>query len=705
MAYSVVYEFRLRDLFTRNARRMARTAQMLKARMRTAGLALLAMERRLKRVGRAMMMRGATITTAMGIPIGAALRGFARMETALLDVRKVFPGTDEQFAGLARGIKQVSTELPLAREEIAKLVEDAARSNVARTAEGLLKYTRVAAEFATAFSLPLDFSSEALAKLKSSLGLSIPELRRLGDTMNWIANNSAASEAAILEVMRRVAALGSAIGGRQGIKGVMALGAAQLAAGVRPDVAATGTRTLLLRLQQMAKPTRDALKRLGLDAHKVARGLTRDMAVTLKLILTRMRAMKAEERGGILADLAGMRAADAFMPLLNNLKLLDDSLRLIEDPLRLGSMNREFKRRTQGMASQARMLANALANLRDSIVEPWAPAIKTLTKRVKRLSQSLAEGHDTIKKFVSGAILGVTGLAVGGAVIGIASWSFGHLLAALRPLGRALMAVGRGIRFFGRAVAAGFLGTSMEALRRYIGRNGMLAALGRMARQIAPRLGWLGIVAGGLMTIWRPLKSFLGSFWEEISSRWQGSELQTIVAQIREGLKSEFSKLIDELTPLADKVAALIPSPIKKGAGWLWKGLSWRSAEDWGFDPRKEAESWGARGKELARRILNPSRGTNYMRRAWDRRGLGRVLRMQYDDIGSASSAVTRSARERIAIETRVRTTLDPIKIDTPASVMLRLPNGGVAGTVPIGAKAPRGRNMAEPAIETPVGP
>lgn len=420
-------------------------------------------ERRLqdfRRVAMSIRNMGLGATMFGTLPTAYAIKGFADYEDALLDIQKVFPGTEAEFDKVKQSIKDMSAAVPLARQEIAKLVEDAAKSNVAKTADGFEKYVTVASQFAVAFGMPIAQSSETLAKLKSALGITIPELRSLGDVMNYVANNSATSEKEVTEQLRRVQSLAKLLATDKDlnlnlaqIRDVIGISAAQTAMGVREEVAATGLRTLLIRLKTLPADTRKALKILRIDTQKFAKLMNEDVGKSFDLLFGKIRELPRERQEAVLQWLGGMKAFDAVAPLLANANEYNRIMALANDTTSsANSMLKEYERRITGTNAHLTMMTNALKNMRDALVGAWAPEIKDATDWVRDFTQSLSNQGGLAKAL--GAVVGIA--AIAGPVlstVGLSALGIAALVQAFSWLGPAVLAATAALGPFGLAVA------------------------------------------------------------------------------------------------------------------------------------------------------------------------------------------------------------------------------------------------------------
>lgn len=490
------------------------------------------LDRSIGTMGRAAASAGRTLTLGVTAPAALAVRQFMQYEDALLDLQKVFPGTAEQMEGLTRHIDRMARVVPLSRVELTQLAEAASRSNIP-LAE-IPEFMRLAAEFSVAFGTTAGESAEKLAKLKTALNLSVPELRQMSDSMNVLANNSAASEAEILEVIRRTAALTKSIGGAGAARQLAALGGAMVASGVEAEVAGTGIRNMWLQLTAGTSATKDvksALKELGLAAPAVAKALTTDTFATVLDLLERIDKKAPDVRARLLGDLFGKRAVDALAPLIGNLGEFRRQLGLISDETRVaGSTQKEYEQRVKGLSSGLRLLRNDLEGIAQVIVQKWLPSIRSGLKAVRSFLQSFDEQPAVVQWAAQ-----ITGaLAVAGPVL----WAFG---AGLQGIVSIVGIAGRTFAWF----AQGGL--------RLLGPLGAIAAAGYAIftnwHQVAPAWNRVGDASDKLFTAIARLTGLDNKSLSGLAGMFDGWDLS-----IAQSAAQAANSLADSLERLADLV-------------------------------------------------------------------------------------------------------------------------------------------------------
>ncbi|MDP1642710.1 MAG: phage tail tape measure protein [Phenylobacterium sp.] len=316
---------------------------------------------------------------ALAVALGAPIRAAMSFESAMADVRKVVDfDTPGQFDEMARGLRAMSREVPIAAEGLASMAAAAGQAGIARGE--ILQFVRSAAMVGTAFDISADAAGEALAHLRTGLNLTTPEAVSLADAMNELSNRQASTAADILDVVTRVGASAKQFGltGEQ----VAGLGSAMLATGQAPEVVATSLRNMgraLTRGEAATKRQREAYQLLGMDATATAKRMQVDAVGTIEDVVARLNKLPAYMRAAVSTDLFGDEAR-ALGPLITNQKLLADSLGIVAEQTNYaGSAQREYDVRSKTSANRAQLFANTLKNLSITVGAILIPVMQGVT--------------------------------------------------------------------------------------------------------------------------------------------------------------------------------------------------------------------------------------------------------------------------------------------------------------------------------------
>lgn len=596
--FTVSYLFAMIDRASKPMQKVARSAQQTRGSVRGLGSAFNAMEsransagtalqrlamkiRNLRTVGRGMHgggLMGGGMMAGIGGGIGMfnaarTVKQYADYETALVNVRKVWVGSEEEYQKMLAGLARLNRTLPLTRQQIAGTLEQSIRAGVADNAKELLDATEQFARFGVAFNVPAEQAAVMFSKMRKALSMTSAEFERFGDTANTVANKFPMSELELFEILRRQAALGKSISGMQGAYDVLSIGAAQLAVGTPKEVAATGLRTLLARLNTQPKDTKKALKALGLGSEQIKKMLTKDLFGTVRMIMGKIAALPESKRAGILAQLAGMKSFDAFSRLIANVGVMDDVRKVVEGKFRLTAMS-EFQRKLGTMNALFQLTSNVLADFGDSLVRYWDKPIRNALKTIRELARNLS-GNPWLA-WTAGAYAAASAAALVLLPLGMLAWSIKALGPALATMALAFSrlaqialwpffaAAGAGLRMLIGILGGGFLFSAVGrlamafmALRMALAggviAGGMaalagvfsaanLGAIGAAAFYIARLVGGFTLI-GAAIAYWKELWSLVKGFFSTLSTAYKGSEIQQAVTWLTDGVGKVVTQL------------------------------------------------------------------------------------------------------------------------------------------------------------------
>lgn len=494
---------------------------------------------------------------ALAVALGAPIRAAMSFESAMADVRKVVDfDTPDQFDEMARGIRALSRETPIAADGLAAMAAAAGQGGVARG--DILEFVRSAAMIGTAFDISADAAGEALAHLRTGLALSTPEAVSLADAMNELSNRQASTAADILDVVTRVGASAKQFGltGEE----VAGLGSAMLATGQQAEVVATSIRNMgraLTRGDAATKRQSAAYRLLGLDATETAKRMQVDAVGTIEDVVARLNKLPAHMRAAVSTDLFGDEAR-ALGPLITNQKLLADSLGIVADQANYaGSAQKEYDVRSKTSANRAQLTANTFKNLAITFGAILIPVMQGVTAILGPIAEGIERLTAANPMLVQAIVVTVGGLVA----FRIATLAARFAQAQLRL---SLIEGALGFMTF-RARALGTAGV----LRRQVAGSIMALAIqtrtatGIMALAFrgllaASGIGLLILAAGWVVQHWSGVVSFFRGF---------GQGFSAAIAPVRPALE-----------PLIQGVRTVV--------GWV-KRLIGDKGEDW--------TSWGVR--------------------------------------------------------------------------------------------------------------
>lgn len=364
-----------------------------------------------KRYGKMALKNGAIAGAAAAVPLKFAIDE----ESVNAEISKVADfANDKQKKEVTDSLKKmITTEIPMSYKEIGELAAAGAQGGIETV--DLSKFSELAAKMGVAFDMEAGEAGEAgqkMANWKAAFGMNMDELKALGDKVNYLGNNSAASAASISNVISRVGALGEVAGVGSGE--VAGLGAAMIAMGTDDDVAATGIKKVLTTLASGGNKASKAI--LGIGGADLSKAMKADGAGTIIDVFEKIKALNPEEQTGALRDIFGQQNIGAIAPLLNNLDLVKEYLGMVGDKSKYaGSMQKEFDAQAKTTANQLKILGNQAKDAGMVVGGIMLPYFKKGVEKLQEFAlkvKTFAEEHPKMME----AILKIAGVIAGLAV-------------------------------------------------------------------------------------------------------------------------------------------------------------------------------------------------------------------------------------------------------------------------------------------------
>ena len=229
-------------------------------------------------VSSALFQAAAVTAAALAAAIGLSTKAAIEFDSAMADVRKVISGLDTP-AGLKEirnEIFELSKQMPITAKGFADIYAAAGQAGIPKAE--INDFAKSVGQIAIAFDMTAEEAGTAMAKLRTSLGLTQPELVGLADAMNHLSNNTASTAAQVTEFVLRSGNAGKAAG--LSAEQTAAFGAALISTGAESEVAATSFNNMVKALSRGSSMTErqiSALGRLGLaneDAAQYEQQLT-----------------------------------------------------------------------------------------------------------------------------------------------------------------------------------------------------------------------------------------------------------------------------------------------------------------------------------------------------------------------------------------------------------------------------------------------
>lgn len=375
------------------------------------------------------------VTAAAG---GLAVVAAAAMdfEAAMAGVKKTVEGSPEQIQALSTQIKQLSIELGLSSEAVADIAAQGGQLGI--PIEQLGEFTEMAGKMSIAFGVSADEAAESAAQLANVFSISMQDVEALGDAINTLGNNTAATEPDIVNAMVRIGGTAKQFGLAE--EQAAALTAAFIALGKTPEVAATAINGLLTKLQTagvQGKDFQEALDGIGLSADQLATDISANPQAALSDFLQTLSTLDDQQRSIATFKLFGQEYADDVNLLVGSLGTYNDALGLTADKNKTaGAMQTEFEAQMSTSEAATARANAALEALTQTLGQYLLPIISATADGVADVAgavNSFAESFPMLTQLVvlvAGAQVGMVALKSAMALAGAAGVGAGTSISA-----------------------------------------------------------------------------------------------------------------------------------------------------------------------------------------------------------------------------------------------------------------------------------
>jgi TP901 family phage tail tape measure protein len=445
--------------------------------------------------GSAAWQGAAVAATGFGVAIGVAASKAINFESAIADVRKVVDGvnTPQGLKDIRAEIIGLSQEMPITAEGFAAIYAAAGEAGIARGE--IQAFAKDVAKMSIAFDMSAEDAGSAMAKMRSSLGLSQDKVRSLGDALNHLSNNTASSARELVNFTARSGAIGQMAG--LSAEQTAAYGAAMISAGIEAEVAATSFNNMIKALsrgESMTARQESAFESLGLSTGALAKNLQENAVGTIQSIFDKIKGLSKEQRVGVISNLFGDEAR-GLAPIIQNSETLAKALQSVGDKTKYAdSMAKEYDVRSQTSANALQLAKNNFDALAISVGATVVPALTKLVQLISPVISGLARFAEA-NPVITALAVGVAGLVAAFVLLAPALVAAGTLLA---PLMAGVAGIAAAITSLGGIVSVlGMVGASLAALVTWpvliaAGIVAAVAVIFTFREQIGAFFTWLG---------------------------------------------------------------------------------------------------------------------------------------------------------------------------------------------------------------------
>lgn len=292
-------------------------------------------ETQMRATGRRMESMGRSLSMKLTLPIlavsGAMLKMGTSMESAFVGVRKTVDATEKEFGILQKGLEDMTLQIPLAFEELAKIGESAGQLGIAKA--NILDFVDTIAKLGATTNLASEQGATALARFANITQMSQDNFDRLGSTIVGLGNNFATTEAEIVNMAMRLAGAGSLVKASEAQ--ILSFATAVSSLGIRAEAGGTAVSRILLEMNSAVisgtKELEVFAQTAGLSGKEFAKAFSQDAFGALTQFVDGLG--RVRDTGGDVKQvfarlgLDNVRILDSFNRLSGASKLLNDAMK------------------------------------------------------------------------------------------------------------------------------------------------------------------------------------------------------------------------------------------------------------------------------------------------------------------------------------------------------------------------------------------
>lgn len=374
--------------------------------------------------GRSQMMRGAAQGAAVMIPV----KLFMDVEESQADLKKMidFASKQEEEA-YSKIFRDLSDRSGLAQTQIFEIAGALAQSGIDKV--DLPDYTDQAMKMKVAFGVTEAAAGDFLAKTKKQLGLSKKELFDYADTINYLADSTAAQADQLMEISNASGSIAQTASVSK--ESHLALGASLLSMNTSQEIASTGLKNFYVGLTAGESATNRqtaAYKKLGLSATEVNKNMVKDADKTMIDVLERINKLPKELQTATIKDLFGKESLESVTKMANNVDEVKQNMTLAQDKMKQqDSVNKEYANRMNTLTNQLKKAFTRLMNVGADLGKSLAPSIRDILGQIEPMVKKVAEWVQKNPQLTSTILKIVAAMAVFNLTVGASKLAFGHL--------------------------------------------------------------------------------------------------------------------------------------------------------------------------------------------------------------------------------------------------------------------------------------
>ena len=401
-------------------------------------------------VGLQMQIAGQSIQTFFKPVAGIltdSIKSAVSYEDAFAGVRKTVDATEPEFNQLSDAIRNMSKQMPESADDIAHVMEIAGQLGISGV-DNLETFTKTAVMLGDTTNLSSEEASTALAKFLNITGSGTDTVDRLGSTLVDLGNNTATTEADIMNMALGLAAAGSQVG--MSDADILGFAATLSSLGIASERGGTAFSKLMINMEVATETGGEALEQFasvaGMSADQFKEKFKTDATGAITSFIGGLKNIN-DNGGSAIKTLDDMgikevRLRDTIMRAVEGYDMMNDNLKLSTDAYNNNNaLVEEAGKRYETTQSKIEIFKNKLKDVGISIGNAVLPAISKLLDIGGKIIDWVGQLDPKFLAIVG--VIGTVGVAIGGflSVLGLVVSGISGGISALGLLGGALSAI------------------------------------------------------------------------------------------------------------------------------------------------------------------------------------------------------------------------------------------------------------------------
>lgn len=425
-----------------------------------------------------------TVTPLASMFAYSAIRSAEEVDAAYRNMRKTVQGTDEQFEELRQSALDFSRTHVTSADQLLEI--QAMGGQLGLGVESLDEFAEAVSNIQIATGIDVETLAVQLGQLQGILNdMGEGDFAKFGDALVRLGNNNAALEEKIMNVMLRIASLGTITG--FSTTELLAWSTAVAATGQGAEAAGTAISKTFSDIEAAVGEGGKTLEAFadvaGMSSTEFANAWNTDPSSAMFKFIDGLRLIG--ESGGsadrVLEELGitSVRQKQAILGLTQTVGDLGKNLEMAERAWNgeddefgaAGDAAREAQRKAEGFSGAIQILRNNVQALGVEMGDSFAPVIKALSELVAKFTEFYSDLPETEKSLVN---FGIAAAAAFGPVLVFANGfgrAFRDIKKSLFDSGDAMMAAAKGSKaqtaeLTAQAVATGHVTESTKNLTK-----------------------------------------------------------------------------------------------------------------------------------------------------------------------------------------------------------------------------------------------